>query len=59
MTGLANEDSLYKKLLGVIKEVGMELGRTAQNDVYAKERLMTSKMESVLQFVILQAIHFV
>jgi len=38
---LANEDSVYKKLLGVIEEIGIEVGKTIQKDTDSEERLVT------------------
>ncbi len=41
--GLASESLLYSKLIGVVKEVGAELGQCAQGDEISRERLFTSK----------------
>ena len=41
--GLAIEQSVYKKLLGVIEEIGIEVGKTTQHDQVSKDRLITSK----------------
>ena len=46
--GLAVEQSVYKKLLGVIEEIGIEVGKTSQHDLVSKDRIITSKCFEIL-----------
>ncbi len=48
--GLATEGNLYQKLLGVIHEIGYELGQCVQNNEVARERLMTSKFDLFVRY---------
>lgn len=40
--GLADEVNLYKKFLGVVTEMGADMGLAAQGDEMARDRLTTS-----------------